>query len=312
VKSVGALLAAGAVLTATALVVPAAEARTRPQMARQLQVSQQLRAQLRKTRAQLVQARTEATRLQATLAQTTATLAQTQNELSQTQNGLSQTQTELSQTQSELSTSQTRAAALQAKLNAIPTPLAVAEEQVRREVAWAEYQFRFGGPQYPDAEVVALSAMNYVVGHVSTGSYGYTLHFGGAFPSSDPNDILGMQSGICGHAALTFAAIVKHFGYQVRSVQYYFIAPNQTDDSHIADEVYYDGGWHYYDPTFGVYWTDAGGNVLSITDVRANGGTEHKDLASFTNVVEDPWWGGDDTAFETDLATNVVLDGQPF
>jgi hypothetical protein len=36
------------------------------------------------------------------------------------------------------------AASLQAKLDAIPTPLAVAEEQVRREVTWAEYEPKRG------------------------------------------------------------------------------------------------------------------------------------------------------------------------
>jgi hypothetical protein len=56
------------------------------------------------------------------------------------------------------------------------------------------------------------------------------------------------------------------FGYDVRSVQFYY-GPDGSWN-HIADEISYDGGWHYFDPTFGVYY-ESGGNVLAIADARA-------------------------------------------
>jgi transglutaminase superfamily protein len=185
-------------------------------------------------------------------------------------------------------------------------------DQVRREVAWG-----LTNSSYSIGALTALSAMNYTVGHVSVGAYGYLLMMGLPLPgpagNPTPNSILGLQAGICGHAALTFAAIVKHFGYPVRSVQFWYTYPDGvTPDSHIAAEVFYDGAWHFFDPTFGVFWTDIGGNVESIDDVRTNGGTRVADTASFTNLIEDPAWGGDASAFVTDPLTRVVIDGQPF
>ena len=156
--------------------------------------------------------------------------------------------------------------------------------------------------------------MEYVAGHVSASAYGYLTVWGLPLPSATPDSILAVQAGICGHAALTFAAIVKALGYPVRSVQFYYTDPDGpagpgTADSHIADEVYYDAAWHYFDPTFGNYFED-NGNVLSITDAQSLG-HEVKDLSSFTNLAEDYFYGNG-TAFETDPATEIVLDGQPF
>jgi hypothetical protein len=211
-----------------------------------------------------------------------------------------------------------QSASLRAQLAAIPTPFAVAVEQVRREVAWAQHGTEgstwapHGPSSYSLGEVTALSALNYTVGHVSASAYGYLQITGGQLPIATPDSVLAAQAGFCGSAALTFAALVEHFGYEVRSVQFYFTTPGGAPDDHIAVEVYYDGGWHYFDPTFGVFWTDTAGNVLSIADVRAGAGVEHTDAASFTNLLEDPWFDGDDVAFETDPATVVELNQQPF
>ena len=305
-------LAMATALTVAALAVPAAEANTRTPVAPRTSTAQRLRVQLHKTRAKLARANAGLAGTRHELASSELKVQALNAQASQLQGTLAQTTATLTQTKAELAASQAQAVALQAKLDAIPTPLAVAEEQVRREVAWAEHADKDTGTPFSDGQLVGLSAMNYVVGHVSAGAYGYLELFGGALPTSKPDSILGTQAGICGHAALTFAAIVQHLGYSVRSVQFFYTTPDGTADSHIADEVFYDGGWHFFDPTFGVYWTDGNGNALAITDARAGGGTEHKDDVSFTNVIEDPWYAGDDTAFETDPATTVVLDGQSF
>lgn len=259
-------------------------------------MTQQLRFQLRKTRVLLAHALTEISRLQGTLAQTTAELAQTT--------------AALTQTRAQLAAAQASATSLQARLDAIPTPLAVAEEQVRREVFYEQQQ----DLPYSPGRLVAQAAMDYVNGHVSASAYGFLSVTHGVLPVATPESVLGGQAGICGHAALTFADIVKHFGYEVRSVQFYYTdpPPYSTPDSHIATEVYYDGSWHFFDPTFGVLWFDqTTGNVLSITDARAGLGTKSKDEATFTNLAEDFFYG-DGTSFETDPATSVVLDGQRF
>lgn len=202
----------------------------------------------------------------------------------------------------QVSSLQAQASSLQAQLAAIPKPTAVAFQQVQREVGWA-----MNADPRSQGELTALSAMDYVVGHVSAGAYGYLELNDLPLPNSEPDVILGTQAGICGHAAIAFADIMDHFGYSVRSVQFYWTLSDGTADSHIGVEVQYDGGWHYFDPTFGLYWTDPSGNVLSITDERASAGVEHKDDVAFTNLIEDPWFGGDDTAFETDPTTTVVV-----
>ena len=193
-----------------------------------------------------------------------------------------------------------------------PTPLALAVRQVRHEVQWAQ-----GSTTEPlSGQLAAEAAMDYVVGHVSTGAYGYLeLVFdeapgGPKLPSyyESVNTILASQTGICVHAERTFAAIVTALGFQVRDVGFDYVELNGEPGSHSAAEVFYDGGWHFFDPTFGRFWTDAAGNVLSITDVRAAGGIEHRDNASFTNVIEDvaaP--AGGDTWFETDPRTTLVF-----
>jgi hypothetical protein len=199
--------------------------------------------------------------------------------------------------------------ALQAQIATTPKPLAVAVEQVRREVAYAE-QYG-GGVPYAHGRLVAQAAMDYVVEHVSPTAYGYLEIFGGQLPASTPDAVLGSQAGVCGASALAFAAIVEQFGLGARSVQFYYDDPGNLPDNHIAVEVSYDRGWHYFDPTFGVFFTDAAGNVASITDARDGVGTKQKDELSFTNLVQNTFYG-DDTWFMTDPATVVEIDKQPF
>jgi len=148
--------------------------------------------------------------------------------------------------------------------------------------------------------------MDYVVGHVSVTEYGYRLIFGGAVPPVDPDAALRAQAGICSHSAATFVAIVRQLGLSVRHVFFNYTYPNGAADGHDAVEVFYDSGWHYFDPTYGELWTDASGNVLPISQIRAGAGTLQKDVASFTNIFQDAVFGND-TWFVTDAATTVGL-----
>jgi hypothetical protein len=217
-------------------------------------------------------------------------------------------QSELAEVSSALSATQVKEAALQAKLDAIPAPITVAELQVEHEVAWA------GSTGMPQGELTALATLDYVVGHVSVGEYGW-LEVNHLPLPVGVEAVLGQQAGICGETSLAFAEIMQALGYQTRRVAFYWHLANGAPDAHTAVEIYYGGGWHYFDPTYDQYWSDpATGNVLSITEARdaTLGGVRHKNDFTFTNVVEDPWFAGDDTAFETDPATTVVLGGAPF
>jgi hypothetical protein len=183
-----------------------------------------------------------------------------------------------------------------------PSALAVADEQVSDEVEYVQ-----GGVHYSHAQLIAEAAMDYVAGHVSDTEYGYLETSHGRVPSSRANRALSAQAGICTGAAVTFAAIVHHFGLPVRSVNFYYDdpPPANTPDGHVAVEVQYDGSWHFFDPTFGQFWTDSSGKVLALADVRAGEGSEQKNVAAFTNVFEDAVYGND-AWFITDPTTKIA------
>lgn len=191
-----------------------------------------------------------------------------------------------------------------------PTPAEQAEQYVAR-VTWAA---EASDPTRPKGEIVALAAMNYVAdNHVNLFMRSYLKEHGGIPSLKTANEMLAAEAGLCGNAADVFATIVRHFGYQVRSVAFYYADPPGTQDGHTAAEVYYDGGWHYFDPTFSLYWRDAStGNVLDIGTARAGGGVEHKNNELLFNVIEnprDPGGGGvSDSWFELDPTTTVQLD----
>ena len=268
--------AIAAVLAVAALAVPGAEAQTRAPAATTTET------RLQQTRVALAQASAELARIRKELETPHARVRRLERMLSQ-------------------AASQLRAA--QAQLAASPTPLAVAEAQVAREVGYA----RLGVP-FSEGQLVSEAAMDYVAGHVSATAYGYLELTGAPLPPFGPDGTLTAQAGICGNAAVAFAAIVQHFGFASRSVSFYYDdpVPADTPDGHVGVEVLYDGAWHFFDPTFGLFWTDASGDVLPIADVRSGLGTLQKNAASFTNVVEDAELGND-TWFETDPTTQVVV-----
>jgi hypothetical protein len=236
---------------------------------------------------------------------------QSQNAALQSQNKA--LQASLQQRTSERDAALAEVASLSANIAAVPTPLAVAVEEVRREVAYSEAVLGNLDIPYSHGQVLAQAAMDYVVGHVSAPAYGY-MKMNGLSLASTPDAILGAQAGICGHAALTFAAIVKRFGLAVRSVQFYY-GPDGTWN-HISDEVSYDGAWHYFDPTFGIYYEQEG-VVLSIADARAAPDPEsllQKNVTLFWTTVSEQAGSVElsDTGFATDPATVVTIDQQPF
>lgn len=179
-----------------------------------------------------------------------------------------------------------------------------AADLITREVAYAS---KFGALPEGDnrSQLISLAAMNYVVGHVSAMEYGYLEMTHRAFPEWNAGSILTDQAGICGHAATVYAAILRRFHLRTRSVLFYFKDPNGARDAHTANEVYYARRWHFFDPTYGLYYTDASGNALPITAIRHGRGRLHKDAASLTNIVENAALG-DDTWFETEASTRVA------
>lgn len=208
----------------------------------------------------------------------------------------------------ERNQAQTRAAALDARLAAIPTPLQAAYQYMER-IVWAA---EATDPSRPKGEIVALAAMDYVAdNHVNLFMRSYLLEHGGLPALTTADAILTAQAGLCGNAEIAFESLVRHFGFDVRRANFYYSDP--APQGHTAAEVYYGGSWHFFDPTFSLYWRGAAGDVLAITTVRANGGIEYKNNALLFNVIEnkrDAGGGGiSDTWFETDPTTVVQLLG---
>jgi hypothetical protein len=196
----------------------------------------------------------------------------------------------VSRVQQILKTANAQLHSAQAELDA-QSPLQVAYTQISHEYAYVK------GDMTKDSrgQLISEAAMDYVAGHVSDTAYGYIAAFVGkkAVPPPTPNSALGTQAGICTGAAVTFGTIVHHFGFSVRSVNFHYDdpAPENTPDGHVAVEVRYEGGWHFFDPTYGLFWTDANGHVLPVSSVRAGLGSLQKNVADFTNLFEDSVYG---------------------
>ena len=270
-----------AVLVLAALAVPAAEA-LNSKSGPHHPAAKGPRSEARATAKTLARASSELSRLSRRIGS-----GAVHGQVVELQHTLKQARAQLTETQAGLRT---------------PSPLAVANEEVSREVKYVE-----GGVHYSRAQLIAEAAMDYVAGHVSDTEYGYLEISHEKVPRPVANPTLRAQAGICTGAAVTFAAIVHHFGLPVRSVNFYYDdpAPENTPDGHVAVEVQYDGGWHFFDPTYGQFWTDSGGKVLSLGDVRAGKGSEQKNVAAFTNVFEDAIYG-DDAWFITDPTTRIA------
>jgi hypothetical protein len=69
-----------------------------------------------------------------------------------------------------------------------------------------------------------------------------------------------MQAGICGHAANSMVLILTEFSIRARQVHFYYTTPGAATNGHTAVEVFYDGAWHYFDPTWGDIYVRPGGD----------------------------------------------------
>lgn len=204
-----------------------------------------------------------------------------------------------------------RDGALNAKTASALTPLDISITTINREVQWAERWLRSQNVSFAHEDIVSHTAMTYVAGHVSVPLYGWWVQMQGMTIQATPDAVLGSGAGICGHAALAYAAIVKRFGLQVRSVQFYN-GPN----GHIGVEVWYAGAWHFYDPTYGAVYKD-GPRVLSMTEARAHPNPRsllafNRTLLGYELGVIAGWEPRSDLLAETAATTRVEYGQQPF
>jgi hypothetical protein len=135
-------------------------------------------------------------------------------------------------------------------------------QAVQQEVELAQLGLQQQHTAAPAGYLAAVAALDYTTGHVLSGVYGYREVHNQPLPNT-AEEILAAQAGICGHATIVFREILTQLGYQTRAVGF-----TVKGGSHATAEVLYDGRWHWFDPTFGVYYRQAG-NVLTIAQARA-------------------------------------------
>lgn len=82
-----------------------------------------------------------------------------------------------------------------------------------------------------------------------------------------PRRVIEYGSQYCGHLADTMATLLA-VGYPVRVL--HLKDESTPPHTHVVIEVFYEGSWHLYDPTFGVEFLNANGKVASYKELRLN------------------------------------------
>jgi hypothetical protein len=86
---------------------------------------------------------------------------------------------------------------------------------------------------------------------------------------SGPRRIIDHGSQYCGHLSVAMATVLA-IGYSTRIVNLRDGA--DPPNTHVVVEVFYKGGWHLYDPTYGVTFKDKAGRVVSYKELRLDPG----------------------------------------
>lgn len=143
-------------------------------------------------------------------------------------------------------------------------------QRVLREGQYANYYF----PSLNTAYGYSLATMNFANGLVSAPLYGY-LYMIGQPIGADPEEIISKQAGICQQAQIVFLAIAEKIGLPARAVGVFYPEefPEYTGPGipgHATVEVFYGDTWHWFDPTWGIFYRKPGerlDNVLSLYEV---------------------------------------------
>ncbi|MFL6276734.1 MAG: transglutaminase family protein [Blastocatellia bacterium] len=81
-----------------------------------------------------------------------------------------------------------------------------------------------------------------------------------------PRRILESGSRYCGHLSTAMATLLRNGNYKVREIH---LSNGQTPPgTHAVVEVFYGGGWHLFDPTYGTVYRNRDGAVASYRELR--------------------------------------------
>jgi hypothetical protein len=150
------------------------------------------------------------------------------------------------------------------------SPIALAAEVVNDDVqSWGNDCGL--APEY----LYALSAMDYVQNTLSTGRF-RVLSLKRQLPQRlDAETCLFLRAGCCGNHVETFDKVLGRCQFPVkrRGVEFYLHnEASAANSSHVAAEVYYKGGWHFFDVICGTFFVRRGAktqdDLLSLEEIR--------------------------------------------
>jgi transglutaminase-like putative cysteine protease len=99
-----------------------------------------------------------------------------------------------------------------------------------------------------------------------------------------PRRVLERGSEYCGHLSIAMQTLLEIGGYRARAI--HMSDGRNPLGTHAVVEVFYDGGWHLFDPTFGLKFRNKDGTVASYRDIRLNTSLISEDLfARFDDEV---------------------------
>jgi transglutaminase-like putative cysteine protease len=99
-----------------------------------------------------------------------------------------------------------------------------------------------------------------------------------------PRRVLERGSEYCGHLSIAMQTLLEIGGYRSRAI--HMSDGRNPLGTHAVVEVFYDGGWHLFDPTFGLKFLNKDGTVASYRDIRLNTSLISEDLfAKFDEKV---------------------------
>ncbi len=129
----------------------------------------------------------------------------------------------------------------------------------------AQYQF-----------IATLVVMNYVQTIVSPPRYGVyrrEASYPNYLPVITAEDSLLKKAGICGNQIDAFIKLMSKLGINTREVQFYYENYAHQRDSHITVEVEWEHQWHFFDVTWGSFFSDANDLTMipSYADIQKKG-----------------------------------------
>jgi hypothetical protein len=85
-------------------------------------------------------------------------------------------------------------------------------------------------------------------------------------PSSSRRAVLERGSRFCGDLAGAMATVLAAANFKTRQID--MTGGGESPGTHVVVEVYYDGGWHLFDPTYDAVYRRRDGQVASYQDLR--------------------------------------------